>query len=246
MSQAIKAAILGDSHATLLRKHAAPDVLFEFSVTAPAKHFFGKFHDVNGGDLRITPDDLATQFPNLDANRLQAMLNARMRLNDQLQPVLAAKAPVISTLGGATYRFCRAHAAAHRSDPNQPTTISKKMIRAILQDFCQHYIRFYNALLNRCESVTFILGPSRYPPQQKDLWLHYDAFMIEQLSRIGVDVVDIRPETCDADLRLHQCYEAEDILHANGAWYDVLCAHLSDRFPEFARIADRNAASRDQ
>ncbi len=233
---------MGDSHATLLRKHAAPDLLFECSVTAPAKHFFGKFHEADEIGLRITPDHLTAQFPNLDENRLQAMQNARARLNDQLQTVLEAKVPVLSTLGGATYRFCRAHAAAHRSDPNQPSKLSKKMITVILQEFCQHYLDFYEALLERCGNVTFIVGPSRYPPQQKDLWLHYDGFMIDRLSQIGVNVVDIRPETCDADLRLRSAYEADDVLHANAAWYDVLCDNLSTQFPAFDRIAKRTVA----
>lgn len=231
----LNAAVMGDSHAMLLRKHLAPDIKFAFSVAAPAKHFFGKFFEVDKSGLRMVPDHVQALFPNLEANKLQAMQNARVRLNEQLQPVLEAKAPVISTLGSATYRFCRAHAAAHRSDPSKPTVISKKMINAILQEFCQFYLEFHKALRDRCESVTFVVGPSRFPPAQKDLWLNYDGYMVDQLTQIGVNVIDIRPQTCDADMRMLPTYEADDILHANSAWYDVLCSSLSDHFPELAK-----------
>ena|GEM_PF-3896310 len=151
-----------------------------------------------------------------------AMHNARDRLDGQLQTVLDAGMTAVSTLGASTHRFCRTHRLAGAS---------RKMLGAVVAEFCQHYLTFYRGLTAKCPEVYFIVGPARYVDGQQLAWEVYDDYMITQLTEMGVTIIDTRAQTCDEQMCLRPEFAADDALHGNGAWNDVVRAHLAPHFP---------------
>ena len=147
---------------------------------------------------------------------------ARQRLDTQLQAIIEAGLPVISSLGAASYRFARRVTA---SEDDGAAGASAKMLRAAATEHVKHFVAFHEALATHVPSVTFMLGACRYPANQKVAWLTYDQVIIDRLTAAGIGVIDTRQATGDADLRMLHRYEADDILHGNGHW----CQAVADR-----------------
>lgn len=219
----LEAAIIGDSHAMSVWKHLAPAIRFRQTMTAPAKHFDGRFFDMIDGRPHISADHLREAFPRAKDDMIEVMARARARLDDQLQAIVAAGLPVVSSLGSASYRFARRVAA---TDPESGQVHSGKILRAAAARHVEHFVAFHEALRPHVPSITFMLGASRFPDAQKPTWLAHDRVISEALAKVGVDVIDIRAECGDADLRLLPEYEADDALHGNGRWCDLVAERI--------------------
>lgn len=221
----IEAAIIGDSHAMAVWKHLAPAIAFRRTMTAPAKHFDGLFFAEADGEIHITADGLRAAFPRVTDDVISTMTLARQRLDTQLQSIVEAGLPVISSLGAASYRFARRVAVS--TQDGMPMA-SGKILRAAAADHIQHFVAFHEALVKHVPSVTFMLGACRYPANQKAAWLAYDQAMIERMTAVGVRIIDTRQATGDADLRMLPEYEADDALHGNGRWCQVVADQICD------------------
>lgn len=218
----VEAAIIGDSHAIAIWKELAPGTVFRYRMTAPAKHFDGCFYEAGADGPRITATHVRDTFPRADEKTLQALENARPRLDAQLRPILTAGLPVVSSLGAASYRFAR----RTRIMDADGTRFSRKLLRAAAAEFARHYLGFHEQLLPHVPRLIFVIGPCRYPDRERDQWLSYDAMLTERMAALGAEVIDTREAAGDDDLRLRPEYEAEDILHGNRAWVDLVMARI--------------------
>ena len=219
----IEAAIIGDSHAMAVWKHLAPGTVFRRTMTAPAKHFDGRFFAATEGGIRITADGLGAAFPRATAEVIATMTLARQRLDAQLQAIIEAGLPVISSLGAASYRFARRVAAS--AEDGMPGA-SGRILRAAAADHIQHVVAFHEALRAHVPAVTFMLGACRYPPNQKAAWLAHDQVMTERLTAAGIGIIDTRQATGDAELRMLPEFEADDALHGNARWCEVVADRI--------------------
>ena len=221
----IEASIIGDSHSMAVWKHLAPKLNFRHTMSAPAKHFDGQFYTVEGDVLHISAEHLRDAFPRAKDDVIQTMANARARLDGQLQGLLEAKLPVVSSLGAASYRFARRVAA---TDPLSGQSYPAKMIRAAAGEHVAHFVGFHEELLKRVPSVAFIIGACRYPDEQKATWLAYDQVISDRLSALGATIIDVRAEVGDDDLRLLPEFQADDVLHGNEKWSDAVAKRIFD------------------
>ncbi|WP_108503553.1 hypothetical protein [Paracoccus indicus] len=222
----LEASVIGDSHAMSVWKHLAPAIVFRHSMTAPAKHFDGQFYTAEKGGLHITSAMIREAFPRADADVIQVMVKARERLDAQLQTILAAGLPVVSSLGAASYRFAR---RVQSADPDNGALFSRKILRAAAGDYVETFVGFHEELLRHVPAVSFLLGACRYPDNQKDAWLAYDQVMIDRLSAIGVRIIDVRAQTGDDQLRLLPEYQAQDVLHGNDQWCQIVAERIIDQ-----------------
>ncbi|WP_378942427.1 hypothetical protein [Paracoccus sp. R86501] len=234
----LEASVIGDSHAMSVWKHLAPAIVFRHSMTAPAKHFDGQFYATDDGGLHISSALIHEAFPRADADVIQVMVKARERLDGQLQTILAAGLPVVSSLGAASYRFAR---KVQSADPNNGALFSRKILRAAAHDYVETFVGFHEQLLRHVPSVSFLLGACRYPDNQKDAWLAYDQVMADRLSAIGVTVIDVRAETGDDQLRLLPEYQAQDVLHGNDRWCQAVAERIFDLVGQPARQPQETA-----
>lgn len=225
----VEASIIGDSHAMAVWKHLAPAIVFRHTMTAPAKHFDGRFFKVENDRLHISAVDIEKTFPRADQSVVEVMRKARERLDSQLQAILDAKLPVVSSLGAASYRFARRVAA---TDPSNERNISNKIIRTAANDYVDNFVLFHKALLDHVPSITFMLGACRYPDNQKITWLAYDQIIIDRMAELGISTIDVRRDTGDSDLKVLPEFAASDVLHGNERW----CQTVADEV--FARVAE--------
>jgi len=221
----IEASIIGDSHSMVIRKSLAARILFRNTMSAPAKHFDGRFFVVENGVLHVSDRHLREAFPRVTDDTIDVFAKARARLDMQLQALIGANLPVISSLGSASYRFARRVTV---SDPLSGQTYPSKLFRAAAAEHVEHFIRFHEELLKRVPSVAFVIGPCRYPEREKTPWLAYDKVLIDRLSEIGVTIIDVRSEVGDTELRLLPQFEANDIVHGNDKWAEVVALRIFD------------------
>ena len=219
----VQASIIGDSHAMSIWKHLAPAIMFRHTMTAPAKHFDGCFFTVENERLHISASRLREAFPRAEDDVIQVMAKARERLDGQLQVIIDAGLPVISSLGSATYRFARRVSA---KDPNNGELFSNKILRAAAGEHIENFVAFHKELLNHVPSITFMLGASRYPDNQKAPWLAYDHAIRERMLEVGIGVIDVREMTGDEGLKLLPEFEASDILHGNERWCQIVAEQI--------------------
>ncbi len=236
----IDVALIGDSHANILRQYLAPRLRFAASMVAPSKHFAGQFCTIADDRLHIAQGDLLSIFPRLDGPRRDAMLNARARLDTQLQAIIAARGPIVSTLGSATHRFYRTHAAGFRTQDQAAPQYSGKMLRALLGSFCAPYLDFHRHLVTSGRTVVFVPAPARIPDEHPAPWLAYDGYMHAEMTRMGVTVLDTHGDTCDETGTLRADFAADDVLHGNDTWNALVINKLAQVLPEMAIGQDRS------
>jgi hypothetical protein len=230
----VEASIIGDSHAMSIWKHLAPAVIFRHTMTAPAKHFDGQFFGVEDGQLYISSKHLSEAFPRAEEDVIQVMAKARERLDAQLQAIINAGLPVVSSLGSASYRFARKVAS---KDPNSGELFSNKILRAAAGEHIENFVAFHKELLAHVPTITFMLGACRYPESQKSAWLAYDDAISTRMTEAGIAVIDSREATGNEELKLLPEFEAADILHGNDRW----CQIVADRIFQIVGVPIRPA-----
>lgn len=107
--------------------------------------------------------------------------------------------------------------------------MSGKLLRVAAEDFAQHYIGFHRELLKHVPKVVYVVGPSRFPETQARMWLAYDDAVAKAVAALGAEVVDVRAETSDENLRMRPEFEFDDQLHGNARWAGLVMDKVMER-----------------
>lgn len=147
--------------------------------------------------------------------------------------------PILSTVGSNIHRFAsdlnRSFYHPHRFPQ---TALSDAVLRRLVVENRPGPLRFYRTAVDLGCEVHVVHSSQRFPDRIAVLARRLEAVFLEMVLAAGASLVDVRPETTDADGALREEYFAErddDLTHANQAWARLVL----DRFLGAAAVPGR-------
>lgn len=217
----ISAAFVGDSHGVVVIQAArARNFSFRRVIRATAPVYVNaRLHEQGDGSVRFETkhnrinEDFANSEKYTKSKREE---NLSVYFNRAIKENL----DFYSTVGMATFRFVRYINAISSNDDGNTAPITRKILKMAAYEHFDQYVGFYQDLISRAPRVTCIFGPTRYTPENRDIWMAYEDAAQDRLQEIGVEVLDLRARFGDGDLLLSNRYikDDDDTVHANLTW----------------------------
>lgn len=223
MTTVIDAALVGDSHASVMIKSGeAAGLEFKRAIAAASPNFVGA-EFVTGQDGRV--DFQLSQLRRDDgfygADRTERFARKAAKLNVLFRQAFALKLPIYANVGMTAIHFVRDIMTAAQANGQDGTLISAKIARATAEDYIADYLRFYQTLVRMAPSVTCVFGPTRFLPENRHIWMAYDGVISERLTGMGIRILDLRGRFGDDRMLLDPRYYKspnDDLVHANDQW----------------------------
>ena len=105
--------------------------------------------------------------------------------------------------------------------------MSRQMFETILADFLREIFAFYACLAAANKPVTATIAPGlrSNDGHRAEIFLKVRDYVVQELTKIGIPVVDLTGQTCDPSGVLEEEYwreDSQDITHANLAWASLM------------------------
>ncbi|WP_378946201.1 hypothetical protein [Paracoccus sp. R86501] len=247
MKTVIEAALVGDSHASVMIKSGeAKGLEFKRAIAAAAPNFIGaEFTTDDDGKTRFQISQQRRDDTVFGADRTERFARKAAKLDVLFRQAFDLNLPIYANVGMTAIHFVRDVTTAAQANGQDGTLISARIARAAAEDYIAGYLRFYRTLVHKAPMVTCVFGPTRFLPENRHIWMAHDRVISEHLTGMGIRILDLREQFGDDQLLLDRRYykdPGDDLVHANDQWgLEVIEAIRTD----LARMADSAMAFQD-
>lgn len=233
MKTVIDAALVGDSHASIMIKSGEDAGLqFKCPIAAAAPNFVGAgFVTDENGDVRFKISEFRKDEAFFGTEKTERFARKAAKLDVMFRDAFKRKLPVYANVGMTAVHFVNDLMVAAEANGQDGTLLSAKIARATAEDYIVDYIRFYETLVRQAPSVTCVFGPTRFRPESRHIWIAYDEVICTRLSQIGVRILDLRHHFGNEQLLLDPRYykdSGDDFVHANAKWGLEMVQEIQD------------------
>ncbi|WP_108503140.1 hypothetical protein [Paracoccus indicus] len=223
MKTVIEAALVGDSHASVMIKSGeARGLEFRRAIAAAAPNFIGaEFTTAQDGRTRFQISSLRQDEALFGAERTERFARKAAKLDVLFRQAFDLRLPIYANVGMTAIHFVRDLTTAAQANGQDGTLISARIARAAARDYIAGYLRFYGTLVRMAPQVTCVFGPTRFLPENRHIWMAYDQVMAGHLADMGIRILDLRSAFGGDDLLLDRRYykdPGDDLVHANDRW----------------------------